>query len=171
MSSIKIAVTGPEASGKTMLALALSRYLNAKFIEDYCSYVLDRKEGNYSIDDIISIANRKIKALNEFSLKDDLIVSDNELLSLKIWCEFAFNQYPETLRSLVNQQYYDLYLLNTPNDMDTLRREDPKLRNYFFNAHKKELDDNKLPYLVLEGDFYNRKKMAVEAIQNLQKTS
>ena len=91
---------------------------------------------------------------------------------LKVWSEFKFSSCSEELKTLIRKQRYDLYLLISPEPGQikyAFKREDPSLRNYFFNAFKKEFDERRINYTVLNGDFYLRKKKAVEVL--LKKTN
>lgn len=171
MKTIKIAVTGPEASGKTILAQALARYFACPVIEDcYEDFFLKQEIKDLKEEDYIKLAKDKLQAEKE-KLEDKpiIVISDCELLTLKIWQEFKMNSYSENLKQLVNQQFYHLYLLTKPESKFTypFKAEDPSLRNYFFNAYKKELDEANLKYKIIEGDFYERKKEAVIAIEKL----
>lgn len=173
MATLKVAITGPEGSGKSLMATALASYFNCPVIEDYCEYYLDRHEGKITEDDLVKIAGGKIRAVEKASSDDlECIISDNELISLKIWSYFKFHSYGDELKQLVNHQYYDLYLLIQPDERvyGNLRREDPTLQNYFYNAYKKELNDNGLPYTIISGTFYDRKKTAVREIEKLLKS-
>lgn len=172
MATLKVAIIGPEGSGKSLMATALVSYFDCPVIEDYCEYYLDRHEGKITEDDLVKIAEGKVRA-EEKASSDDIkfIISDNELISLKIWSDFKFHTCSYKLKQLVNHQYYDLYLLIKPDGKVSrqLRREDPTLQNYFYNAYKQALDDNELPYIIISGTFYDRKKTAVREIEKLLK--
>lgn len=171
MKTIKIAVTGPEGSGKSILAAALGHYFKFPIVEDPCEYFLTKEtETEITPKLLVQIANKKLQKEKEILLNQPkCLISDGELLMLKIWSEYKFNSYPPDLKELVNQQYYDLYILTKPEALPKYPfiREDQSLRMYFFNAFKKEFTEKQLSYLIAEGDFYPRKKLAVDAIENL----
>lgn len=169
---MKIAITGPEGCGKSILASALSNYFSCPLVTDYCNYFLDHHENKeISKDDLIKIASGKLNLERQAQTqRNKLVISDGELTMLKIWSEFKFTSCSEELKSLIKKQHYDLYLLISPDTISTkyeFKREDPSLRKYFFNAFKKEFDEKNVNYIIIEGEFYSRKKRAVEAIERL----
>ncbi|MGK7389359.1 MAG: AAA family ATPase [Candidatus Cyclobacteriaceae bacterium M2_1C_046] len=173
MKTIKIAVTGPEGSGKSILATALARFFNCPLLEDSCEYYFNRNNHDKITPEILfNLAQIKIQKEKELlNNQPPCIVSDGELRMLKIWAEFKFNSCPVNLKKLIDQQHYDLYVLTKPetNPQYPFKREDKTLRTYFLNAYKKELTENDLPYILVEGEFYSRKKEAVNKIESLLK--
>ena len=129
-----------------------------------------RKNGEIVQTGLTDIAKGKILLEKEvLSGNPAILISDNDLISLKIWSQYRFNSYDNELKALVDSQYFDLYILTRPEGLpsEPFRIEDPALRNYFFNAYLKELTDNSLPYHIAEGDFYQRQKGCVNIINSL----
>ena len=173
MKPLKIAVTGPEGSGKTILATTLANYFQCPVVRDYSDYYLNRHEEEEITPEILlAIAKGKINWENEAlknSPRSKIIIADGDLFMLKVWSEFKFNNCPENLKDLICKTLYDLYILTKPEKSPKypFKREEQSLRMYFFNAFKKEFDEKNLSYTIVEGDFYSRKKQAVDRIQNL----
>ena len=52
----KIAITGPESTGKSTLAEKLARHFNIGFIPEYSRTYLENFEGQYTENDVVEIA-------------------------------------------------------------------------------------------------------------------
>jgi len=66
---------------------------------------------------------------------------------------------------------YDLYLLtyvDLPWEEDP-QREDSLLRNFYYDVYKNELKSYGWPFVEIKGEHYERKKLAIKAIDSLLK--
>ena len=87
----RVAIIGPESSGKTWLATKLAAYYNTKMVDEYArGYFKDRKY-EYNLDDLVEIAIGQMKN-EEFiaSISKDIIFCDTDMIVLKIWANEVF---------------------------------------------------------------------------------
>jgi NadR type nicotinamide-nucleotide adenylyltransferase len=165
----KIAITGPESTGKSTLAQALANHFQTFCRDEYARDYLERLNSDYTKNDVEEIA--RIQLLKEQDLVqkcDNLLLLDTELLVIKIWMEHKYNNVPKWILNELEKQDYDLYLLcdiDIPWEEDP-QREHPHLRKYFFEKYKSELEKYGFPFQILSGNFEERKKKAIELIDN-----
>jgi len=57
----KIAITGPESTGKSLLAEQLARYYNTVYVPEYAREYIDNLNKPYNFDDILKIAKAQLK--------------------------------------------------------------------------------------------------------------
>jgi NadR type nicotinamide-nucleotide adenylyltransferase len=168
--SLRIALIGPESTGKTTLCDALAKKYNTCWVPEYArDYILSLKR-QYTKEDILLCAEMQIKSEEELLKKaNKLLFSDTELIILKVWLLDLYYEYPDWIDKKIDERKYDLYLLTSP-DIPFIPdkvRENPTRREYFFNWYKKELDERKLNYIVISGDYEFRFAKAIESIEFL----
>jgi NadR type nicotinamide-nucleotide adenylyltransferase len=164
---MRIAVTGPESSGKTTLSQQLAQALNAPCIPEYARDYLTELKRPYIFTDLVEIANGQVKNWQQFADTDTLIC-DTEMLVLKVWSEFKFGKLDAYISEQLEQQEFDLYLLCTPDlpwEEDPLR-EHPEQRVELFAIYLTELKQRNLPFVVIEGQNEERLQQALTAIEN-----
>ena len=168
---LKIAITGPESTGKTTLAKELSEYYHTAFVPEYARIYLDSLNRNYSEEDLIIIAQGQI-ALEIETCKNvnNLLIADTEMTVIKIWNEFVFHRCHPQITEFYRQQYYDLYLLmdiDLPWHPDPLR-EHPYHREELYRLYCRELVQKKVNFITISGSAKSRLENAIQAIENLK---
>jgi NadR type nicotinamide-nucleotide adenylyltransferase len=162
----RFAITGPESSGKTTLAKALSEHFNAVWIPEYArTYLLDRN-GVYSENDLDRIAKGQIEEWSHFS-KEELLFCDTEMLVMKIWSEYKYDRCSEFIQDAFREQVFDHYFLCSPDiawEEDPLR-EHPEEREALFECYLKTLNDYNLPYSIVKGDLDERVALCINEIK------
>jgi NadR type nicotinamide-nucleotide adenylyltransferase len=153
-SIIKIAITGPESTGKSMLAQLLADHYRTVWVPEFARVYLLQLERPYNYADILKIAKgqkKSEKALEKIARK--IMFSDTELLVTKIWCDVKYGKCHQWILDSIEKQAYDLYLLcdiDLPWEPDPLR-EHPDSRKELFDLYQKELVQRKLNYRVVSG--------------------
>jgi NadR type nicotinamide-nucleotide adenylyltransferase len=169
---IKIAVTGPESTGKSMLARQLAAHYHTLWVPEYARHYLQQLGRNYVFDDILHIAQQQQKSQQAFEeLSSGLLFSDTELLVTKIWCEVKYDRCHEWINENLQQQNFDLYLLtdiDLPWEYDALR-EHPHQREMLFELYRKALEKYRFPYTVISGIGEQRLRNAAEAVEKVMK--
>jgi len=169
-SILKIALLGPESSGKTTLARELAEHFRSDWVPEYAREYIEKLDGKYTMQDIVYCATEQIRSEAD-KLKDakHYLFSDTDLINLKVWLLDVYGTYPEWMEDKIKQNHYDLYLLTAPDIPfeDDPIRENPHRRNYFFEWYKKELDDYHFPYEIIYGIGPERLKNAIAATEKL----
>lgn len=169
----KIALLGPESSGKTTLCRQLAEHYHTVWVPEYARDHIVALKRDYTLDDILFSAkqqleneDRQLKKANRF------LFCDTELLIAKVWCEDAFQQSPPWLEETIRQHTYDLYLLSLPDipfKADAVR-ENPHRRGFFFDWYRRELEQRGFTYEVLSGLGDQRFKNAINLISKYYPT-
>ena len=108
----KIAITGPESTGKSTLAEALAKYFGTEYIPEYSRTYLENFEGRYSEDDVVEIAKGQHKLIVEKKeYSQNILIADTEIIVCKIWVEYVFKHSNATINNILKEQDFDLYLL------------------------------------------------------------
>jgi NadR type nicotinamide-nucleotide adenylyltransferase len=165
----RVAVIGPESSGKSELTGKLASHYNTIWIPEYARDYLARLKGKYNLQDIIQITRTQYEQeAAQIEKATRFIFTDTEAIISRIWCEYVFGESPEIICNLIRDKPYDLYLLtdyDLPWIADELR-ENPGKGEYFFNIYKKFLEENNLRHAVVSGKGETRYKNAVLAVEN-----
>ncbi len=152
--SKKIAITGPESTGKSTLAKQLAEHYGCLLVEEYAREYIDKLKNPYTQEDILIIAKTQ-KEIEQQKIKetDKLLISDTELIVTKIWSEVKYKECHPWILENIEKQDYDLYLLcdiDLP-WQDDPQREHPHLRKQLFDLYKQELENRNLDYKIISG--------------------
>jgi len=166
----RVAITGPESTGKTRLAQALSLHFNTKHVPEYAREYLGQAKGKYTIKDILKIAKGQLELEKEVSAGlSGLLFCDTDLTVLKVWSQVVFNSCPQWIREQFVQHTYDLYLLCYPDlewEADPLR-ENPTDRMFLFELYRQELEEAGFNYQVIKGRGDRRLENAINFVSPL----
>ncbi|QBC45485.1 AAA family ATPase [Iodobacter fluviatilis] len=166
---MKIAIVGPESSGKSTLARDLAAALHAPWVAEYVrEYFADKGSNDYGLDDIIRIAQGQLAA--ETAFHAPLLICDTTVLVCKIWAEVRYGHCPAKLAALYKPQDYALHLLTRPDlpwEPDPLR-ENPDDRDYLFDLYEADLKASGANYRVVEGNRERRLAMATILAMGLE---
>lgn len=151
---IRIAITGPESSGKTTIATQLAKRLSGCLVLEYArEYLVSLKEKSYTIDDVLNIGRFQFNANKASDCHKDYVICDTEMSVIKIWCEDKFGYCPQEIEALFVAQQFDFIFLCKPDmtwQADPLR-EDAFRRDDLFKLYIRTLDKAKVPYDILRG--------------------
>lgn len=171
---IRIAVTGPECSGKTWMCRALAAEFNAVWITEYSREYLDQLRHRYTYDDLEKIARGHAEQEAQITRQaiDDsrqMVFTDTEFINMKIWSEYRYNKCSEFILEGIRNAPYHHYLLMKPDIpwVPDPYRKNPHDRDYLFDLFEKELKYFRKAYTVIQGNYEVRIQNARSAIQNL----
>ncbi|MEI8205070.1 MAG: ATP-binding protein [Bacteroidota bacterium] len=169
----RIAITGPESTGKSTLTEQLAHHYKTFWVEEYAREYLNSLGRDYVFEDIVEIAKGQIR--NEeilFEQSETLLFCDTELIVTKIWSEVGYQKCDAWILENIIQHPYDLYLLcntDTPWEYDPLR-EHPNQRGYLFDLYQKALVAYSFNFRVVKGigieRFNNALNFVNEVIKN-----
>lgn len=169
--SVKVAITGPESTGKSWLAKHLALHYNAVWVPEFArEYLANVKE--YKADDVVKIARGQLQ-LEQDQLKSNptVLFADTEMLVCEIWLQFVFNLKNEFIEDALKKQDYDLYLLcdiDLDWEPDPLR-EHPDERKILFDLYESRLKSMSFPYRIVSGKGNDRLKKAVNFVDEILK--
>lgn len=155
----KIAITGPESTGKSTLSKQLAEHYKCFLVEEYAREYIDKLEHPYTQEDILKIAKTQKKIeLKKTKESNKILITDTELIVTKIWSEVKYKSCHPWILDNIEKQNYDLYLLC---DIDLAweadpQREHPHLRKHLFNLYKQELEIRKLNFKIISGGIGER---------------
>jgi len=163
-----ISITGPESTGKSMLAKQLAQHYATVFVPEIARDYLQKLDREYGFEDIVIIAKEQLKAENHAAEKaNNYLFCDTDLLVTKVWSNFKFGKCDPWIEESVKIHRYDLYLLcdiDLPWEDDPLR-EHPDERKELFEIYKAELDGMKANYRIISGLGEERLKNAILAVE------
>lgn len=168
---LKIAIIGPESTGKSELARALSAHFNSPFVPEYAREYVENLDRKYEFEDICTIAKKQIEQEliyeNEFAEKTDFVFFDTELIITKVWFEHCYGIVPDFLTKRLERGFFDFYLLCVPDlpwQADPVRENGDK-REFFFDWYKREIEQLGKPYAIIKGENEKRLQNAIKEIQ------
>ncbi len=150
----RIALIGPESTGKTTLCIQLSEYFKTVWVPEFAREYFPTLKQPYTKNDVLYCA--KMQIIKEDALAtqaNKLLFADTELINIKIWMLDKYGECPSWVEEKIMERKYNLYLLTTPDipfEEDPLR-ENPERREYFFNVYKAELESRNFPYAIISG--------------------
>jgi NadR type nicotinamide-nucleotide adenylyltransferase len=166
---IRVAVIGPESSGKTTLSHELAEHYQTTWVAEYSRSYIAGLTRAYTQQDIEKIALAQLKQEDEALLHaQNYFFADTELIIAKVWSLDVFHYCPEWIEKKIPELAYDLYLLTSP-DLEWIAdpvRENAGRRDYFFDWYKRELETYQFPYFIISGHGKYRMQNAVSAIEN-----
>jgi HTH-type transcriptional repressor of NAD biosynthesis genes len=163
----RVVLTGPESVGKTTMARQLAEHFQTNWVEEYGREHFGKVQGKLTLDDIEVIAKTQADNEDEAAKKSNKILfCDTDLMVTQVWSEIYFGDCPDSVLALNRSRYYSLWLLLDIDIpwVDDGTREFRHLREKHFARLKAELDQRKLPYKIISGDFEKRMAAAVEEV-------
>ncbi len=167
---IKIAVVGPESTGKSTMAKSLATHFDTICVPEYARYYCQDLNNQYTLQDEVNMffGQLALEDALSSSRKNNLLIADTTIMTIKIWSDHLFGETPENVLAEITNRKYDLYLLmdiDLPWEDDPLR-DFPEQRPHFMDVWKKELTKLNANYQVISGLDRKRMENGVQAVQN-----
>ncbi len=167
---LKVAITGPESTGKSMLASALAEYYDTCYNPEYAREYLQSINRQYTYDDVVHIGLKQMNSeLQMLQKANKVLFCDTDLLVIKTWMDFKYQKHPRWVADWIISGGYDLFILcniDIPWEPDPLR-EHPEARQELFNIYYNELNNNSLNFIIASGSHHERMKQSTQTISNL----
>ena len=171
---IKIALFGPESTGKTTLAKQLADYYETEWVPEFArDYLQVKWEENKQIcteEDMMPIAYGQVALENEkLDTAQRYLFCDTNLMVTKVFSEVYYGFCNPLLNEAALAHEYDLFFLtdiDVPWEKDDIR-DNPNKRETVFSVFKQTLIDSKKPFITISGDKESRLEKAIEIIDNL----
>jgi NadR type nicotinamide-nucleotide adenylyltransferase len=172
-SSIKrIAIIGPECTGKSELSKHLADYFHTTWVPEYARAYLDDLGRQYRQSDLVAIAKGQVQLEDEFARHaNKILFCDTNLYVVKVWSNFKYGKTDQAILTEIEKRKYDLYLLtfvDLPWQADPLR-EHPDRRQELYSIYLQEMQNQPTPYVEIKGEGNFRKQTAIDAVEKLLK--
>jgi NadR type nicotinamide-nucleotide adenylyltransferase len=171
---IKIAVIGPESTGKSTLCKELADHYKTVYVPEYAReyFTKNKNINNYSLKDLERIYIEQINQENKaLARANRFLFCDTTLITGKIWALEDFKDVPPFISDNLAKVKYDLYLV-TNNDVKWKKDELRKCghnRDYLLERNIEELKLLNANYAMIEGTNKERFNNTVKHINTLYK--
>ena len=164
----RIAITGPESTGKTTLAMQLAELYDTVYVPEYAREYLDKNGTEYTYDDVLKMAKGQIELERQMLAKaGDILFADTEMINYKVWLEFRGWEVPRWLTDHISSNAFHLYLL-TDIDLPWVadgQRTNPHDREMIFHRFEEELERADANYGIVSGTGALRIDNAISTIE------
>lgn len=163
----KIAIVGPESTGKSTMSSALAKHYNVPWVPEYARYYCAALTADCTLQDEINMFHGQV-ALEDSILataETNFIICDTTFLTVKIWSDEMLGETPQIVLDALKTRTYDFYILldiDLPWQEDPLR-DFPHMREHFMGIWHKELKALNANYVVV-GSIENRLQNAINTV-------
>lgn len=170
MSLKKIAIIGPESTGKSTLSEDLANHFNTLWVPEYARQYLENLGREYQEADLVEIAKGQVALEGRLEKETaGFLFCDTTLVVIMVWSEHKYGRCHPWILKRLEEIKYDFFLLtdvDLPWEPDPLR-EHPDRREHFFELYHQYLETNKLAYKRISGTRGQRLKLALNAIEDI----
>lgn len=167
METQRIAITGPESTGKSTLARTLAQQCGGLWVPEYAREWLEVRKGTYTAEDVETMAQGQIASEAEFAAQHPhWLFCDTDLLVIRVWLEYRFGDCPQwIIEGSRGLQYHQTLLMDIdlPWEPDPLR-EHPQARVELLDRYETHLKAMQRPYVKISGTHQARVEAALQAI-------
>ena len=178
----RVAIIGPESSGKSTLAKALAAHFQTAFAPEYARTYLEAMPpteiarlyapNGFDTDTMRRFIRGQAASVEAMGrIANRVVFSDTEAIVTALWCEHFLGEIPSFVRERIEQQPFDLYLLTAATDSweEEAQRVHPDFadRVQFEENAYEILEAYGLPFTYLTGTQEEREAQAVAAVTEL----
>ena len=166
----RIAIVGPESSGKSTLAQFLASHFRTKYAAEYARAYLDSVSPEITANSLLTIVQGH--RASEDALAEQcsgLLFCDTEAITTKLYCQLFLGLVPPEIEAYAAEDRYTLYLVTnaTADWAPDPQRYQPEFaaRAEFSHACVSELGRLGRRFVFLEGSWEQRTAQAVAAVE------
>jgi NadR type nicotinamide-nucleotide adenylyltransferase len=151
---VRIAITGAESTGKTLLTQALASHFNAEWVPEFAREYVEKLHRPYVIDDVDHIARKQIEAMQNTGAAGTLVFFDTWLIITKVWFDKVYGYHPEWLHNAIVENPVDLFLVcdtDLPWVNDPIRENGGEARLMLHKTYLREIEKYGFPYQIVRG--------------------
>lgn len=169
---IRVAVIGPESTGKTTLTQALAQHFHTEWVpeymREYCQKLWDEQQVVCRQQDLLPIAIGQIQAENRLlATAQRFLFCDTCLWELVVYAYLYFGECPRELEEAALASHYEVVFLtdiDVPWVADDLR-DKPQEREHVLAQFDAFLQRNGITFTVLSGTHESRLQQAIVRLQ------
>jgi nicotinamide riboside kinase len=191
----KVAIIGPESTGKSTLCEQLAQHYNTLWCHEYARDYLLVHGMKYTYDDLLMIAKGQVALEEKYmhlvqsrelgvqshkpkeygselrTQNSELLFIDTNMYVMKVWCEFVFGKCHQYILDQIAERKYDHYLLcniDLPWTHDELREyPDIERRQQLYKIYLDLMINQPVSWTEVSGDSSERFRTAVHAVDRL----
>jgi NadR type nicotinamide-nucleotide adenylyltransferase len=174
---LRIAVYGPESTGKTRLAEMLARHFHAELVPEYARERWEQQQA-LGLEDMLPVAREQWRREDEAAARAKrLVICDTDALTTTLWSDLLYGTSPDELRRVAEKRcrHYALYLLldiDVPFEPDPQRCfPNPEDREKCMRVWRGALERRGLPFVEIHGNWPEREAAAVNSIEDLLRSA
>lgn len=164
---IKIAVVGPESTGKSTISQQLALHYDTVWVPEYARGYCEKLVAECTWEDEINMFRGQLELEKQLASKaNGILICDTTFITVKIWSDHMFGRTPQEVLDELPIHKYDFYLLmdiDLPWEEDPLR-DFPHMREHFMEVWHKELKALEAKYSLISGSEEERLRNAIWAI-------
>ncbi len=166
---IRVCFHGAESTGKTTLARKLAARFSCPLVPEYGRAHAETRGTAFTLADLLAMAREQDRLMREAARGDPpLLLLDTDPLMTAAWAEMLFGEVPGELLGYPKAERYLLFLPDVPWIADGTRLfGTPELRGRFAAVAEAVLVRAGVPYLSIGGNWDERERQAVAAIEAL----
>ncbi len=173
MSIRKIAIVGPESTGKSTISPMLAEHYETVWVPEYAREYCEKLSAPCTWEDEINMFRGQLELEKELLPKaNKILICDTTFITVKIWSDQMFGKAPQEVIDELAKHPYDFYLLmniDLPWQDDPLR-DFPNMREHFMEVWHRELQELGANYSVISGQAEERLENALRAIDHFLKS-
>ena len=166
---IKIAVVGPESTGKSTMSAYLAGHYQTVWVPEFARGYCEKLTASPVWEDELNMFYGQLALEAEILPRANrLLICDTTFITVKIWSDQMFGKSPQEVLDELPNHPYNLYLLldiDLPWEEDPLR-DFPHMREHFMEVWHMELQALNARYLLISGTGPERYANAVAAIDD-----
>ena len=166
----RVAVVGPESTGKTCLARDLAAHFKTQWVAEYARPYLELRDDRCEYEDLAAIARGHRASEDALARQANrVLICDTDALTTTLWSEVLFGRCEPWIKDLARARRYDLTLLCAP-DVPYVagpQRYLPDGSRDFQARLETALKEAGRDWVLIEGDWDQRFRIAVQAIERL----
>lgn len=167
----KIAIVGPESTGKSDLSIELASIFKTFYVPEVAREYLQNLDRNYVEDDLLKIAKLQIEAEDHYEKSvGSILICDTNLTVIKIWSMVKYGHCDSWILEQDQLRQYDFTLITNidlPWVDDPLREHpNPSMRNNLMNLYLNAVKSKNTPYDVVSGSGEDRIHNALQILSS-----
>ncbi len=170
----RIAIVGPESTGKSTLAAALAAYFQEPWVPEVAREYLEKLDRPYAYEDLHQIGRQQMQLEDKLAGEaKSYLFCDTDLRVIQVWSQHRYGKVDPWVLEELARRTYDLILLcatDLPWKADPLREHpDLEMRQQFFEIYQQLSQASGFPWVLISGDTAQRLSTAIQAVGSLKK--